>query len=144
MSALWLGAVLGLGACPAPPHEQIAMMHRHPDTLLQLIRPRGSEPLPPGYDAAEAAFARATADYEARRYADAAHGFLDAARRLRLDGPYADAFTGNRRICYRNTAAAFSAAGDIAGGREALAAAAREDPAGADTLAELQAGLAPL
>lgn len=144
MSALWLAAALGLGACPGPPHEQIAMMHRHPDTLLQLIRPRGSEPLPPAYDAAEAAFARATADYEAQRYAEAARGFLDTASGLRLDGPYADGFTGNRRICYRNAAAAFSAAGDIGGGREAFAAAAREDPACADTLAELQAGLASL
>jgi hypothetical protein len=136
--------MLGLGACPAPPHEQIAMMHRHPDTLLQLIRPRGSEPLAPAYDAAEAAFARATANYEEQRYAGAARGFLDAARDLRLDGPYADGFTGNRRICYRNAAAAFSAEGDIVGGREALAVAAREDPACADTLTELQASLAPL
>ncbi|TMQ05761.1 MAG: hypothetical protein E6J91_39805 [Deltaproteobacteria bacterium] len=121
------------------------MMHRHPDALLQLLRPRGSEPVPAAYDTAEAAFARATADYEAQRYLEAARGFLDAARRLHIDGPpYAGGFTGNRRICYRNAAAAFSASGDIAGGRQALAAAARDDPACADTLAELEAGLAPL
>jgi len=144
VSGLWLAAVLALAACSAPPQQHMAMMHRQPDTLLQLVRPRGSAPLPPAYDAAEAAFARATADYEAKRYAAAARGFLDAARGLRLDGPYADGFTGNRRFSYRNAAAAFSAAGDIAGGREALAAAAREDPACEDTLAELQAQLAPL
>ena len=120
------------------------MMHRQPDVLLQLIPPRGSEPLPPELSAAEALFARAKGDYEARRFADAAGGFLEAARALRLGGPYADGFTGNRRFCYRNAASAFSAAGDIAGGREALAAAAREDPACADTLRELQANLAPL
>ena len=139
--ALCLGAVLG---CAAPPQDHVAMMHRQPDVLLQLIPPRGSEPLPPELATAEAQFARAKADYEARRFADAARGFLEAARALRLGGPYADGFTGNRRICYRNAASAFSAAGDIAGGRAALAAAGREDPACADTLSELQAGLAPL
>jgi len=120
------------------------MMHREPDTLLQLVRPRGSEPLPTAYDAAEAAFAHATAEYEARHYEEAARGFLVAARGLRLDGPYMDGFTGNRRISYRNAASAFSAAGDIAGGREALTAAAREDPACEDTLVELRTHLAPL
>lgn len=120
------------------------MMHRQPDVLLQLIPPRGSEPLPPELPGAEARFARANADYDARRFADAARGFLETARALRLGGPYADGFTGNRRICYRNAASAFSAAGDIAGGREALAAAAREDPGCADTLGELQVNLAPL
>jgi tetratricopeptide (TPR) repeat protein len=100
-------------------------------------------PAPPELAMAEAQFARATADYEAGRFTDAARGFLEAARALRLGGPYADGFTGNRRYCYRNAASAFSAAGDIAGGRAALAAAAREDPTCADTLGELQAGLAP-
>lgn len=120
------------------------MMHRPPDALLQLIPPRGSDPLPPELVTAEAQFSRATADYEAGRYADAARGFLEAARALRLGGPYADGFTGNRRYCYRNAASAFSAAGNIAGGRAALAAAAQEDPTCADTLGELQAQLAPL
>ncbi|HEX3483044.1 MAG TPA: hypothetical protein VHT91_48875 [Kofleriaceae bacterium] len=120
------------------------MTHRSPDALLQLIPPRGSDPLPPELATAEAQFARATADYEARRFAEAARGFLEAARTLRLGGPYADGFTGNRRYCYRNAASAFSAASDIAGGRAALAAAAQEDPACADTLGELQAQLAPL
>jgi hypothetical protein len=120
------------------------MMHRQPDVLLQLIPPRGSEPLPPELPGAEARFARAKADYDARRFADAARGFLETAHALRLGGPYADGFTGDRRICYRNATSAFSAAGDIAGGRDALAGAAREDPACADMLRELQAGLAPL
>jgi hypothetical protein len=62
----------------------------------------------------------------------------------RLGGPYADGFTGNRRYCYRNAASAFSAAGDIAGGRATLAAAVQEDPVCADTLGELQAQLTPL
>lgn len=120
------------------------MMHRPPDVLLELIPPSGSEPLPPELPTAETLFSRAKADYEARRFSEAARGFLAAARALRLGGPYADAFTGNRRFCYRNAASAFSAAGDIAGGRAALASAAREDPACADTLGELQADLAPL
>lgn len=120
------------------------MTHRPPDALLQLIPPRGSDPLPSELATAEAQFARATADYEAGRFAEAARGFLEAARTLRLGGPYADGFTGNRRYCYRNAASAFSAAGDIAGGRAALAAAAQDDPACADTLGELQAQLAPL
>jgi hypothetical protein len=137
---LCLGAAI---ECAAPPQEHAAMTHRQPDVLLQLIPPRGSEPLPPELSEAEALFARAKADYEARRFAEAAQGFLAAARALRLEGPYADGFTGNRRFCYRNAASAFSAAGDVAGGRAALAAAAREDAACADTLRELQASLAP-
>jgi hypothetical protein len=140
-SWLWLAATLG---CAAPTQEHAAMTHRSPDVLLQLIPPRGSDPLPPELATAEAQFARATADYQAGRFAVAAQGFLEAARALRLGGPYADGFTGNRRYCYRNAASAFSAAGDIAGGRAALAAAAQEDPACADTLGELKAQLAPL
>jgi hypothetical protein len=119
------------------------MMPRQPDVLLQLIPPRGSEPLPPELSQAEALFARAKADYEAGRFPEAAGGFLAAAHALLLEGPYADGFTGNRRFCYRNAASAFSAAGDIAGGRAAMAAAAQEDPACADILRELQASLAP-
>jgi hypothetical protein len=145
-TALWLAAVLCLGAavgCSAPPQEHIAMMPRQPDVLLQLILPRGSEPIPPQVSTAEALFARAKADYEARRFSEAARGFLEAARALRLEGPDADGFAANRRFCYRNAASALSAAGDITGGREALAAAAREDPACADTLSQLQADLAP-
>jgi hypothetical protein len=125
---LWLAAVLG---CAAPSQEHAAMTRRPPDVLLQLIPPRGSDPLPPELATAEAQFTRATANYEAGRFAEAARGFLEAARALRLGGPYADGFTGNRRYCYRNAASA-------------LAAAAQEDPACADTLGELQAQLAPL
>jgi hypothetical protein len=143
----WWGVALGLSAalgCGAPPPEHIAMKPRQPDVLLELIPPTSSEPLPPALATGEALFAQARADYQARRYAEAAQGFLAAARALRIEGRLADSFTGNRRFCYRNAAAAFSAAGDITGGREALAAAALEDPACADTLRELQANLAPL
>jgi hypothetical protein len=138
---LWLSAALG---CGAPPQEHIAMKPRQPDVLLELIPPRSSEPLPPELAAGEALFSQARADYKARRFSEAARGFLAAARALRIEGRLADSFTGNRRFCYRNAAAAFSAASDIAGGREALAAAAREDPDCADTLRELQSDLAPL
>ena len=120
------------------------MKPRQPDVLLELIPPMSSEPLPPALATGEALFAQARADYQARRYAEAAQSFLAAARALRIEGRLADSFTGNRRFCYRNAAAAFSAAGDITGGRAALAAAALEDPDCADTLRELQADLAPL
>ena len=74
-----------------------------PTAQLRVASPELSE--------AEALFAHAKADYETRRFAEAARGFPAVARLLRLAGPYADGFTGNRRFCYRNAASAFSGGG---------------------------------
>ena len=96
----WWGVALGLSAalgCGAPPPEHIAMKPRQPDVLLELIPPTSSEPLPPALATGEALFAQARADYQARRYAEAAQGFLAAARASTPDvQPLLDSYAEGR------------------------------------------------
>ena len=142
---LLLGAWAG---CPTPRQQHLADLHDSPPLTLFFVQLFSEDPLPEDLLTAEAQFHRAEAAYDAGRFPEAASGFLAAAQTLRIGQRTArasivDTYFGNRRFCYYNAASAFSAAGDIEGGRAALAAAARADPEWAGLLVDLQAELSP-
>jgi hypothetical protein len=121
--------------------EETPVMQRQPDTLYLFISPAGSVPLPAPFQQAAALFEQARVDYQQRRFADAARGFLDAARLLRqVVGFHASTAAANRRSCYRNAWAAFSAAAQPEEGRAVLSAEAELDPPLAGAIREMISG----
>jgi hypothetical protein len=111
--------------------------------LYELVRPAASWPLPAAFDAAEAVFARAQAAYQASDARQAARLFMTVAATLQRDQnqPGWEGFAANRRLAYANAALAWSVAGARDEARQALAAAAVDDPICADAIDQLLARL---
>jgi len=134
--------LVALAAGCAGSTQETSVLQRQPDTLMVFFEPGGSVPLPAPFKEAAIRFEEARIDYEQHhRFAEAARRFLEAARLLqRIDGFHANTAAANRLSCYRNAWAAFVAAGSLAEGRAALAAAAQADPAYADKIHEIIGG----
>jgi hypothetical protein len=111
--------------------------------LYELVRPATSWPVPAAFDAAEAAFARAQAAYEAGDTRQAARLFMTVAATLQRDQgqPGWEGFAANRRLAYQNAVLAWSVAGAHDEARQALTAAAADDPICADAIDHLLARL---
>lgn len=84
-------------------------------------------PPPPAFAAARPRFQAACAAYAATRYADAARGFLDAARILRAS-PAAPTLAAARTAAYRNAAHALQLAAGSAAAARVMEPLMAEDP----------------
>lgn len=100
--------------------------------------------LPEEYELANKTFAEAQSLYESGKPEKAAPLFLKVAELVKApkkETTYSDAFTKMRGIAYKDAVLAFKLAGDKAGAKQAMTAAQKADPANAEVLKKLLAGL---
>ena len=107
-----------------------ALLSAEPHCALPVLMLRTeSSPRTPAFDQAAKAFDRATKDWDAHRYFEAAAGFLVAGERFATAGS-----EGNWKYAWQNAALAYEQAGKVEEGKAAFEAAALKDSAHAEAL----------
>jgi len=97
---------------------------------IKLVAASEHQRIPGAFADAAAHFDAASAAFDAEKWQEAAHGFLDCAadyRSVPEDSSFLDAAVENAGWCYKNAAGAFGMAGSFASEGKALFEAARQD-----------------